>query len=125
MTGPGREGLQPPVEAPAVERPVTRDMVQRVAEAGYPTETHLTIGMVEGERILVTDGATMINTGLRARAERLEREADIIQGLSDLSDEARWQEVFAPRIADLREKAQVDRAQADEKEAFIKEHPQR
>lgn len=94
-------------EAPRVERPVTIDVLRRVAQAGYVAEVHHSI-QFSPVPISVSEGAELVATALRAEATKFETEANVLSGLGDLSDDPRWQEKFGKKADELRSKAHAN-----------------
>lgn len=108
-------------EAPRpVEKPVTKDTLRLAAEAGYVSEVSRSISLTD-KPITLGEGVELVTTAMRVEAEKLEKEADVLQNLTDQSDDPRWQAIFGPRANELRTRASVNKKEADERERVIKE----
>lgn len=106
-------------EAPRpIEKPVTIEALRKAAEAGYVSEVYRTIRLA-GKPVSASEGGELLNIAGRAEADRLEKEADVLQGLADLSDDPGWQDVFVPRASELKAHAESNRAEADAKQSAI------
>lgn len=107
-------------EAPRVERPVTIDVLRVAAQAGYPAEVHHSI-QFSSVPISAVEGAELVATALKVEAEKLEKEADVLQDLSELSDDPRWQAKFGSRAHELRSRVNNNRKEANDRETAAEE----
>lgn len=106
-------------EAPRpIEKPVTIDALRKAAEAGYVSEVYRTIRLA-GKPVSASEGGELLNIAVRVEADRLEKEADLLQSLAGLSDDPGWQDVFAPRANEMRTHAESNRAEANAKQSAI------
>ena len=91
-----------------MERPVTKDSLQRAAEAGFADEVRLTIKLAETP-LTAVEGGTIVNTAFDIQATNLEREVAILQELAGLSDDPEWEATFGLRAEELSSRAQAMR----------------
>lgn len=109
-------------EAPRpIERPVTKDTLRLAAEAGYSSEVHRSIRLAASP-LSLSEGVELVNTAARVEAEKLEKEAEVLEGLAQQSDDPQWQAVFSPQANELRTRASANRKEADKKEESIQEN---
>lgn len=109
-----------PEKEQEITKPVTKDVLRKAAQAGYVAEVQSSIGFASTP-ITLGEGVELITTALEVEAKKLEGEAEVLHGLSELSDDPRWQAKFLPRALELRSSARANRDEIGEREKAIEE----
>jgi hypothetical protein len=88
------------VETGEIKKPVTWSALRRVAEAGLPDLLHQVMHL---DNPLAMNGARLMATAMRTRAGMLQHQVNVVENLSELSDDSRWRSLFDARADALRQ----------------------